>query len=146
MYSRASQRAVEALLAPLGLRYGSLISAVHSEQVQQLLWTRYGDLGDLQYSCWRVGADQAACSRCSQCLRVALAVLALGESPGRLGIDLVPLLLAQADWQPRLAASDAADAGDASGAGDAGGARDAPAAAAAGARRHAQGARSPAAT
>ncbi|HVR08640.1 MAG TPA: hypothetical protein VMW75_11385, partial [Thermoanaerobaculia bacterium] len=107
MYSRASQRAIESLLAPLGLRYGSLIGALHSEQVQQLLWTRYGDLCDLQYSCWRVAADQAACSRCSQCLRVALSVLALGESPERMGIDLVPLLLAQAGWQPRPATGDA---------------------------------------
>jgi hypothetical protein len=107
MYSRATQRAIESLLAPLGLRYGSLITALHSEQVQQLLWTRYADLCDLQYSCWRVGADQAACSRCSQCLRVALSVLALGERPGRIGIDLVPLLLAQAGWQPRRCAGDA---------------------------------------
>jgi hypothetical protein len=107
MYSRASQKAVESLLAPLGLRYGSLISALHSEQVQQLLWTRYRDLCDLQYSCWRVGQDQAACSRCTQCLRVALAVLAIGERPERLGIDLVPLLLAQAGWRPHPCAGDA---------------------------------------
>jgi len=107
MYSRASQRAVESLLAPLGLRYGSLISALHSEQVQQLLWTRYADLCDLQYSCWRVGPEQAACSRCGQCLRVALSVLALGERPERLGIDLVPLLLAQAGWQARRCEVDA---------------------------------------
>jgi hypothetical protein len=146
MYSRASQRAVEALLAPLGLRYGSLISALHSEQVQQLLWTRYGDLCDLQYSCWRVGADQAACSRCSQCLRVALGVLALGESPGRLGIDLVQLLLAQADWQPRLAAGDAGGAAEAADASDAADAGDALPAAAVAARLHAQVVRSLAAT
>jgi hypothetical protein len=107
MYSRASQRAIQSLLAPLGLRYGSLISALHSEQVQQLLWTRYADLCDLQYSCWRVGPEQAACSRCGQCLRVALSVLALGESPERMGIDLVPLLLAQSDWQPRRCTGDA---------------------------------------
>ena len=107
MYSRASQRAIQSLLAPLGMRYGSLISALHSEQVQQLLWTRYTDLCDLQYSCWRVGPEQAACSRCGQCLRVALSVLALGASPERMGIDLEPLLLAQSGWQPRRCTSDA---------------------------------------
>jgi hypothetical protein len=128
MYSCATQRAVESLLAPLGLRYGSLISALHSEQVQQLLWTRYSDLCDLQYSCWRVGQDQAACSRCSQCLRVALAVLAIGDRPERMGIDLVPLLLAQAGWRPRQCAGDALPA------------------AAVAARLHAQVARSLAAT
>jgi 7-cyano-7-deazaguanine synthase in queuosine biosynthesis len=107
MYSQATQRAVAALLAPLGLRYGSLISALHSEQVQRLLWTRYADLCDLQYSCWRVGEGESACSRCSQCLRVALGVLALGERPERMGIALVPLLLAMADWQPSESANGA---------------------------------------
>ena len=37
MYSAATQAAFAALLAPLGLRYGSLISALYSSQVQQLL-------------------------------------------------------------------------------------------------------------
>ena len=105
MYSRATQRAIESLLAPLGLRYGSLISALHSEQVQQLLWVCYGDLRDLQYSCWRVGESEAACSRCSQCLRVALSVLALGGQPERLGIDLATLFPALADWSPRQRAN-----------------------------------------
>jgi hypothetical protein len=107
MYSRATQRALDALLAPLGLRHGSLISALHSEQVQQLLWRRYDDLCDLQYSCWRVGREEAMCSRCSQCLRVALAALAVGGQPERMGIDLARLLVAQAGWQPRPAAPDA---------------------------------------
>ncbi|HVT58435.1 MAG TPA: hypothetical protein VHR45_08540 [Thermoanaerobaculia bacterium] len=107
MYSRATQQSIESLLAPLGLRYGSLISALHSEQVQLLLWTRYTDLCDLQYSCWRVGANEAACSRCSQCLRVALSLLALGERPERMGIDLVTLFPALADWRPREIANGA---------------------------------------
>ncbi|HLX09352.1 MAG TPA: hypothetical protein VKY89_15985 [Thermoanaerobaculia bacterium] len=107
MYSRATQLAVEALLAPLGLRYGSLITPLHSEQVQQLLWTRYTDLCDLQYSCWRVGEHEAACSRCAQCLRLALSVLALGGRPDRMGIDLATLLPALAEWQPRQRANGA---------------------------------------
>jgi hypothetical protein len=100
MYSAATQGALGALLAPLGMRYGSLISALYSSQVQQLLWTRYGDLCDLQYSCWRVAADEATCSRCSQCLRLALAALALGDTPERMGIDLERLLPAMRDWTP----------------------------------------------
>ncbi|HVT17699.1 MAG TPA: aminotransferase class I/II-fold pyridoxal phosphate-dependent enzyme [Thermoanaerobaculia bacterium] len=103
MYSNATQRAIAALLAPLGVRYGSLICALHSEQVQELLWTRYGDLADLQYSCWRVAEDEAACNRCSQCLRVALGALALRDLPQRMGIELTPLLSAMAGWQPRRA-------------------------------------------
>jgi hypothetical protein len=100
MYSAATQGALADLLAPFGLRYGSLLTPLYSGQVQQLLWTRYRDLCDLQYSCWRVGTGEATCSRCSQCLRVALAALALGDSPERMGIDLVRLLPAMRDWQP----------------------------------------------
>jgi hypothetical protein len=101
MYSAATQRAIAALLAPLGVRYGSLISALYSAQVQTLLWTRYGDLRDLQYSCWRVPATGGAtCSACSQCLRLALTALALGDNPQRMGIDLAKLLVAMRDWSP----------------------------------------------
>lgn len=105
MYSAATQGAIAALLAPLGMRYGSLISALYSSQVQQLLWQRYGDLCDLQYSCWRVAAGEATCSRCSQCLRVALGALAAGGAPERMGIDLIRLLPAMRDWAPEEAAA-----------------------------------------
>lgn len=102
MYSAATQRALSALLAPVGIRLGSLTWPLHSAQVLRLLWTRYRDVADLQYSCWRVGDGEAACSRCSQCLRVALEVLALGEDPGVLGIDLPRLFTAQEGFRPRL--------------------------------------------
>jgi hypothetical protein len=105
MYSAATMGAIAALLAPAGMRYGSLISALYSSQVQQLLWHRYGDLCDLQYSCWRVGAGEATCSRCSQCLRVALGALAAGGTPERMGIDLLRLLPAMRDWTPDEAAA-----------------------------------------
>jgi hypothetical protein len=101
MYSNVTQRAVSSLLRPAGLSYGSLISALPSARVQELLWTRYADLSDLQYSCWRVGPDEAACSRCTQCLRLALATLALGGRPERMGIDLAALFVAQEGWTPR---------------------------------------------
>jgi hypothetical protein len=134
MYSAATQGAIGALLAPLGMRYGSLISALYSSQVQQLLWQRYGDLCDLQYSCWRVAAGEATCSRCSQCLRVALGALAAGGAPERMGIDLVRLLPAMRDWAPGEAAApgDAAAAGGAPLAGGAPAAAAAPAAGGAG--------------
>jgi hypothetical protein len=101
MYSAVTQATWSALLCPLGVRYGSLTSALHSGQVQQLLWRRYPDLRHLQYSCWRVRPEEAACSRCGQCLRLACSVLAIGDRPGRMGIDLVKLLDAEADWAPR---------------------------------------------
>ena len=102
MYSTVTQRALQALFRPLGLRYGSLTSPLHAGQVQQLLWKRYGDLADLQYSCWRVGPNQRTCSTCGECFRMALGVLALGGSPEAAGIDLVRLLKAMRDWTPRL--------------------------------------------
>jgi hypothetical protein len=101
MYSVATQAAVSALLSRFGIRYSSLLSPLRSEQVQRLLWTRYSDLSDLQYSCWRVGPHEATCSSCSQCLRVAFAVLAIGESPQRMGIDLVKLIGTMQRWEAR---------------------------------------------
>jgi hypothetical protein len=100
MYAAPSLRAMEAILAPAGIRIGSLTYPLRSAQVQELLWSRYGDLCDLQYSCWQVQPGQKTCSRCTQCFRVALTTLALGEDPQRMGIDLVLLLREMADWQP----------------------------------------------
>jgi hypothetical protein len=100
MYSAVTQRALDALLSRHGLRYGSTNYPLRSGQVQRLLWTRYHDLRDLQYSCWRVGPDEAACSACAQCLRVALTALSTGGDPAVMGIDLVRLLPAMRDWAP----------------------------------------------
>jgi hypothetical protein len=100
MYAMTTLQSVSALLAPLGVCLSSLTCPLHSFQVQELLWTRYRDLRDLQYSCWRVGLGEATCSECVQCLRIAACALALGDRPALMGIDLVKLLRAQADYQP----------------------------------------------
>lgn len=100
MYSAATQRALAALLAPYGIRYGSLTWPLYSLQVQRLLWRRYPDLADLQYSCWAVGREEATCSRCSQCLRIAVTALADGYDPRRMGIDLDRLLAYAPSWPP----------------------------------------------
>lgn len=100
MYSAITQGVLNRILARWGLSYGSLTTPLHSAQVQQLLWTRYADLRDLQYSCWRVKNDEAVCNNCSQCLRIALAALALGDNPARIGVQLGRLLRAMKDWTP----------------------------------------------
>jgi exopolysaccharide biosynthesis predicted pyruvyltransferase EpsI len=100
MYSAATQRAISAWLAPAGVEYGSLTWPLHSGEIVELLWRRYPDLADLQYSCWKVGPDQAACSRCSQCFRIALGILAAGGRPERVGIDLRTVLRWRGDWRP----------------------------------------------
>lgn len=92
MYSAATQRALGQLLAPYGIRFGSLTWPLYSIQVQQLLWARYSDLCDLQYSCWLVRPGEATCSQCEQCFRIAMTALASGHNPERMGIDLRKVL------------------------------------------------------
>jgi len=98
MYSAATQRALDQLLAPYGIRFGSLIWPLYSVQVQQLLWARYSDLCDLQYSCWLVRAGEATCSQCEQCFRIAMTVLASGHNPEKMGIDLRKVLCRVPDY------------------------------------------------
>ncbi|MGH7006192.1 MAG: hypothetical protein ACREIP_19785, partial [Alphaproteobacteria bacterium] len=109
MYSAATQRALSGLLAPYGIRYGSLTWPLYSMHVQEVLWARYPDLCDLQYSCWRVGPGEASCSQCSQCLRIAMTALAAGHDPQRMGIDLEKLMAFSADWEPAAASALTAD-------------------------------------
>jgi hypothetical protein len=101
MYSAVTMRALDALVAPFGLGYTSLIGSLYDAQVIELLWTRYGDLRDLQYSCWEAGPDGLPCHRCGKCRMVGLCALALGYSPARIGIDLVRLLNGLAEWKRR---------------------------------------------
>jgi hypothetical protein len=67
-------------------------------QVQQLLWARYSDLSDLQYSCWRVRPGEATCSECEQCFRIAMTALASRHNPERMGIDLRKVLCHVPDY------------------------------------------------
>lgn len=101
MYSAITQGALDAMLRPFGVSHGSLISSLHSFQAQELLWTRYADISDLQYSCWRTKVGEMMCNRCSQCLRIALCALALGKRPSRMGADWATLLNEMRDWRPK---------------------------------------------
>src|ERR1700733_5525144 len=102
MYSAVTQQTLQALLGKAGIRYCSLTSPLHSYQVQELLWTRYRDLSKFQYSCWRVRGSDWVCNSCSQCLRIAFMILALGESPSEVGFDFVKLLNSMGGWSPKL--------------------------------------------
>jgi hypothetical protein len=110
MYSAATQRALSRLLEPYGMRYGSLTWPLYSSHVQHLLWSRYPDLSDLQYSCWLVAKDEAMCSRCRQCLRLAVVALAAGFDPRRMGLDLEKLLKFADEWKVTHVEPPAADA------------------------------------
>ncbi|MBK8316153.1 MAG: hypothetical protein IPL01_19940 [Acidobacteria bacterium] len=72
-----------------GIRYHSLIAPFNNFQVMQLIRRRYPDLADIQISCSWIGnnSDQY-CNRCNKCLRTAMMLLALGEDPASLGLDL----------------------------------------------------------
>jgi hypothetical protein len=98
MYSAATQRALGRLLVPYGIRFGSLTWPLYSIQVQQLLWTRYPDLCDLQYSCWHVQPGEATCNQCEQCFRITMTALASGHNPERMGIDLREVLCHVPDY------------------------------------------------
>jgi hypothetical protein len=101
MYSQISLAAIDAAIRPWGITCSSLTSPLYSYQVQQMLWTRYRDLRDLQYSCWQVRGDQMTCSACSQCLRLSIGALALGEQPKVCGFDLTKVLIEMKGWRPR---------------------------------------------
>jgi hypothetical protein len=101
MYSAVTQGALSAILRPFGVSHGSMICGLHSFQAQELLWTRYDDLCDLQYSCWRTKAGEMMCNRCGQCLRIALCALALGKRASRMGVDWLTLLDEMRGWRPK---------------------------------------------
>jgi hypothetical protein len=107
MYSAATQRALAALLAPYGIQFGSLTWPLFSDQVQRLLWERYPDLSDLQYSCWQVAPGEAMCSQCSECLRIGMVALAARRDPRTMGMNLVTLLDYAPSWErPIVPAAD----------------------------------------
>jgi len=86
----------------LGVSLSSLTWPLHSGQVQELLWRRYPDLRGLQYSCWKVGAGEAMCNACNQCLRLALGALAAGADPSVIGIQWPRLMRFARKWKPRF--------------------------------------------
>jgi len=95
-----TQRALDALLSrTLGLSLGSLSYPLHMPQVQALLMSRYRELADLQFSCWRAPAGEQSCGACAKCFQIALVVLAEGISPRAVGIDPVRVLRAFGDWR-----------------------------------------------
>lgn len=102
MYSAPTQRALQALLEPVQIRYCSLTYPLFQFQVQRLLSTRYRDLQDLQFSCWKVRSDQTACSACRACWTIALDLMTANVPPSEAGIDLVTLLGEMAAWRPRF--------------------------------------------
>lgn len=113
MYSAATHRALSALCEPFGISVGSLTYPLRQFQVQELLAARYPNLSNLQYSCWSLSADEAACSHCVECRNNALNLMAVGHSPAKAGIDLVTLLLDPHLWERTLGPppSDAATPG-----------------------------------
>lgn len=106
MYTVATQAALAAIVAPYGITVSSLTAPIFNAQVQRLLWTRYPQAAAFQYSCWRVTGDGQACSGCSQCLRIALGILAAGHDPRRAGLDTDAVMAVAAAWEPKWIASD----------------------------------------
>lgn len=106
MYSAATQRSLSALLERRGVGLGALTYPTHAWQVQGLLWSRYPELRELQYSCWRHVRGEGACSACHDCLSLALAALRNDVGPSRVEIDFGRLTDWMAGWRPRLQAAE----------------------------------------
>ena len=100
MYSAVTQRALTALLAPTGIDYAGLTAPLRQFQLQRVLSERYEDLGDLQFSCFRLGVDEQACSACFKCATNALNLLQVGIAPRVIGIDATRLIGAADVWLP----------------------------------------------
>ena len=104
MYSAVTQRALQSLLGPTGIRYGSLTYHLRQFQVQRILAHRYPDLRDLQSSCWSMAEGELACSACKECAGIAFNLMADGLSPGLAGIDPGRLVETPDAWLPGRAA------------------------------------------
>ncbi len=100
MYSAVTQRALQALLAPTGIRYGGLTVPLRQFQIQRVLAHRYPDLRDLQFSCWEMGLDERACSACKECAHVAFNLMAEGVDPAAAGMDAGTLIRNADAWWP----------------------------------------------
>jgi len=109
MYSAVTQLALSRLFARRGITYGSLTYPVLGAQVGRILWDRYPELRELQYSCWRHGVGETACNACSDCLKLALNAVGAGVDPARAGLDANVLFERMADWEPQLGGGDLAD-------------------------------------
>lgn len=94
--------AVGELLRRRGVGVSSLTASLQAWQVRRLLWDRYPDLRELQYSCDLHEAGTSACDRCPDCLALAMSAVRAGVAPGRLGIDLGALLDGFWEWRPEL--------------------------------------------
>jgi hypothetical protein len=101
MFSDVTIGALQSLLRPFGFSYGSLILPLHRYHIQTMVWTRYADLSDLQYSCWLVKGNEFACNRCVKCLVLAIRAFALGGQTSRIGVDWVIMLNEFINWKPQ---------------------------------------------
>ena len=81
--------ALDQLFRKFGLEIGSLILPFTQFQLQSLLRKRYADLGDLQISCfWMKEDTERWCNQCWKCFRAAMILLAHGQDPATLDLDL----------------------------------------------------------
>lgn len=93
--------AIDRLVGRFGMDVSSLLIPFNHFQIEYLIRKRYPDLADLQISCfWMESPDERSCSRCSKCFRVACLLLALGEDPASLDVDLTKLFMPPRGFDP----------------------------------------------
>ncbi len=94
-------RSIDRFLRCSGMNLSSLLTPFNHFQIETLVRKRYADLADLQISCfWMDKPDERSCSRCTKCLRIAIILMAIGEDPASLGIDLNKMFTPPYDYDP----------------------------------------------
>jgi hypothetical protein len=101
MCSSPSRFALQEILKPFGLSYGSLICPLSRYHVQTLMWSRYPAISDLQYSCWLVRGDEYGCNRCIKCFILALREYVIGADTKKMKVKWVTLLNEYRHWTPK---------------------------------------------
>jgi hypothetical protein len=102
MCSSPSLVALQEILKPFGLSYGSLIPPLRRYHAQTLLWSRYPSISDLQYSCWLLKEDEYGCNRCIKCFVLAMREYAMGVDTKKMKVKWVTMLNEYRDWTPRM--------------------------------------------
>lgn len=102
MMSPVALGALARYFQPWGIECGSPILPLGQIQIEKMLWQRYGDVADLQNSCFGMERpEDGYCNRCRKCMRIALFMLLLEVDPTRLGLDVSTIFIYQTGWDPK---------------------------------------------
>lgn len=100
IYAEVVHRSLTELFAAGGIAFRNMLGSLEHPQIHRLLALRYGELRDLQYSCYDQAEGEDVCCRCYNCFKMSLCLLNDGIEPSEVGLDLERVLAARRDWVP----------------------------------------------